>query len=77
MEAKIEKDLIPVKHAVREIMGERIEFLQIDVPNGWEDVKKICKKVLSFEGVRFTFTGWNSDGNYACFRESSQFARIV
>lgn len=37
------------------------EYLTIDVPNGWDDVKKICKKVLSYDGRKFTFTGWNSD----------------
>ena len=37
------------------------EFLTIDVPNGWDDVKKISKKVLSYDGRKFTFTSWNSD----------------
>jgi hypothetical protein len=37
------------------------EFITVDVPNGWDDVKKISKKVLSYDGRKFTFTGWNSD----------------
>lgn len=37
------------------------EYLTIDVPEGWDDVSKICKKVLSYDGRKFTYTGWNSD----------------
>lgn len=37
------------------------EYLTIDVPNGWDDVKKISKKVLSYDSRKFTYTGWNSD----------------
>ena len=37
------------------------EFITVDVPNGWDDVKKISKKVLSYDGRKFTFTAWNSD----------------
>ena len=46
------------------------EFLTIDVPNGWDDVMKICKKVLSYDGRKFTFTGWNSDRNQCFFVRS-------
>jgi hypothetical protein len=37
------------------------EYLTVSVPNGWDDVKKIAKKVLTYDGRKFTFTGWNSD----------------
>lgn len=37
------------------------EYLTIDVPNGWDDVKKISEKVLSYDGRKFTFSAWNSD----------------
>jgi hypothetical protein len=43
------------------------ENLTIEAPNGWDDVKKICRKVLIFDARRFTFTGWNSDENVAYF----------
>jgi hypothetical protein len=63
--AEILKNEIPVLHTVRPSIGR--EFLTVDCPEGWDDVKKICKKVLLFEGRKFTFTGWNSDRNQAFF----------
>ena len=42
-------------------------FLTINCPDGWDDVKKLTKKVLLFEGHRFTFTSWNSDRNVCYF----------
>jgi len=65
MKATIVPNEIEVRHSVRPDVGR--EFLTFDVPNGWDDVKKICKKVLLFDGRKFTFSGWNSDGNYCCF----------
>lgn len=56
---------IPVTHSVREDVNR--EFLCVSCPDGWDDVKKICKKVLTFEGRKFAFTGWNSDRNEAYF----------
>jgi hypothetical protein len=56
--------MVPVEHSVRADVGR--EYLTLDVPNGWDDVKKLCKKVLTFDGRQFTFTGWNSDTN-KCF----------
>lgn len=43
------------------------EFLSFDVPNGWDDVKKVCKKILLYDGKKFAFTGWNSDSNKCYF----------
>lgn len=70
MEAKILKNFIPVV-AVSHF------GLRIDVPNGWDDVKKICKKVLEFDGKKYVFTGWNSDRNEVFFRQGQNFAKIV
>ena len=64
MKAIITENEIEVRHTVRPDVGH--EYLTIDCPNGWDDIKKICKKVLTFEGKKFTFTGWNSDRN-ECF----------
>lgn len=50
---------ISVRHAVRPDVGR--EFLTFDVPNGWDDVKKVCKRVLLFDGRKFVFSCWNSD----------------
>ena len=56
---------VPVRHSIRPDVGR--EFLAIDCPRGWDDVKKLTKKVLSYEGRKFTFTGWNSDSNECYF----------
>jgi hypothetical protein len=63
--ATINPKEIPVVHSIRNDVGR--EFLTIDVPEGWDDVKKICKKVLTFDGRKFTFSGWNSDTNQCFF----------
>jgi len=57
-------------------------WLYISVPNGWDDVKKISKKVLTYEGRKFLFSGWNSDRNDCFFKEelagsSTVVARFV
>jgi hypothetical protein len=62
--ATISRNEVAVRHLLRPEYNQ--EHLTIDVPNGWDDVKRICKKVLVFEGRKFTFTGWNSDRN-VCF----------
>lgn len=55
-------------------------FLRIEI-NGWEDVEKIKDKVLEYNGRKFTFASWNSDGMYCCFSRplngDAQTARIV
>lgn len=60
----IDTNETPARHSVRPDVGR--EFLTLSVPNGWDDVKKICKRVLTYEGRKFLFTGWNSDRN-ECF----------
>ena len=64
MEARI-TDKIKVQHSVRPEVGR--EFLTIDCRNGWEDVDKIRKRVLEFDGREFVFSGWNSDTNQCYF----------
>jgi hypothetical protein len=56
-EAIVSPDKIPVRY---QIDGDR-EFITFDIPNGWDDVKKLCKKVLEFDGRNFEFSCWNSD----------------
>ncbi len=65
MEATIAKNHIKVRHSVRPDVGR--EFLTVDCPEGWDDVKKICNKILLFQNKKFTYTGWNSDRNEAFF----------
>lgn len=64
-EAEIAEGKIAVRHSVRHEVNR--EYLTVDCPNGWDDVKKITKKVLMFGGREFTFTGWTSDRNEAFF----------
>lgn len=52
------------------------EFLTIDVPNGWDDVAKLTKKVLRYDGKTFVFTGWNSDDFKCYFVRSNEVATI-
>ena len=79
MNAVIQNNLVPVRHSSRPDVNR--EFLTVSCPDGWDDVKKICKKVLAYEGRNFTFTGWNSDRNEAFFARgldgSESIARIV
>ena len=64
MTATIAPDEIKVEYFIRPDIGR--EFLSFDI-EGWDDVKKIHKKVLVYEGKKFTFTGWNSDDNKCYF----------
>jgi len=63
--ANINPKEIAVTHTVRPDVNR--EFLTVECPNGWDDVKKLTKKVLTYEGRKFTFCSWNSDYNYASF----------
>lgn len=75
--ARFAPDELPVQHRAY----EGVEYLTFDIPNGWDDVKKVCKKVLVFEGKRFTFSCWNSDRMECVFRwfpgVSESVAKIV
>jgi hypothetical protein len=64
MNATISPNQIAVTHSVRPDVGR--EFLKFDI-TGWDDVEKLTKKVLVFDGREFVFSGWNSDYNYCCF----------
>ena len=56
--------------------GPDSRWLVIDIPNGWDDVKKISRKVLSFEGRTYVFSSWNSDTYLCHFKESTNVATI-
>jgi len=53
-----------------------LPYLEVDVPEGWDDVKKIKGKVLEFGGRDFSYTGWNSDRNVAYFKPAYDVAKI-
>lgn len=74
MNATISKNEIPVVYSNHTNINR--EFLTIDVPNGWDDVSKLTKKVLRYEGKTFVFTGWNSDTLKCYFIRSNKVATI-
>jgi hypothetical protein len=63
--ASIASNKIAVSHTVRPDVDR--EFLTLNVPEGWDDVKLLTNKVLTYDGRDFTFSGWNSDVNQAYF----------
>ncbi len=50
--------------------------LTVSISNGWDDCKKICKKILQFEGNNYAFIGWNSDTNKVFFKQTDNVAKI-
>lgn len=65
--ATVSPNEIAARYSFREGFGH---YLNISIPNGWDDVKKISKKVLRHGGRAYTFTGWNSDRNECFFRST-------
>jgi hypothetical protein len=63
--ASIASNKIKVEYSA--IPGDNREFLTFSVPNGWDDVKKLTNKVLTYNNKDFTFSGWNSDRNECYF----------
>ena len=64
MTATISPNVIQVEHSICEPVNR--EFLKFPI-SGWDEVKKLTKKVLIFEGRKFIFSCWNSDDNYCVF----------
>lgn len=73
--ATISKNEVAVVYSDRRAELNR-EYLTLDVPNGWDDVKKLTKKVLRYDGKAFVFTGWNSDSLKCYFVRTNEFATI-
>lgn len=78
MQATIHPKEIAVVYSERPDVNR--DYLTVSVENGWDDVKKIKDKILTYEGRKFTFTGWNSDRNECFFvaphGESAKYATI-
>ena len=64
MNASIAPNEIAVRHSIRPDVHR--EFISFDI-DGWDDVKKVCKKVLIYDGRKFIFSCWNSDRNDCIF----------
>jgi hypothetical protein len=63
--ASIASNKIQVQYSA--IPGDNREFLTFNVPDGWDDVKRLTNKVLTYNNKDFTFSGWNSDRNECYF----------
>lgn len=74
MEITVEKKMLSVTPSEDRGFGKR---LTIDCPEGWDDVKKLTKKVLSYEGDYYTFLGWCSDRNVCYFGETKNVAMVL
>ena len=80
--ATVFPDEIPVRFSARPDVGR--DFLTLsfegDYAEVWKQVSKVSKKVLTYDGRKFTFTGWNSDRNEAFFaaphQQNADFATI-
>jgi len=45
-------------------------YIEVQVPHGWDDVKKLVNKVIEVNQLDFSYTGWNSDKNIAYFKHN-------
>ena len=52
-------------------------YIEVTVPNGWDDVKKLVNKVIEVNNIDFCYTGWNSDRNIACFKHNNRTIGII
>ncbi len=43
----------------------------------WDDVKKLVNKVIEVNQLDFSYTGWNSDRNIACFKHKHKTVGII
>jgi hypothetical protein len=72
MKATILPNEISVEHTSRE--GR--EYLKFSI-SGWDEVSKLTKKVLFYNGNKFKFSCWNSDDLYCVFIRTSKTATII
>lgn len=73
-EARIATDKVTVTKPVS-IHGDL--YIEVSVPNGWDDVKKLVNKVIEVNQLDFCYTGWNSDRNIACFKHNRRTVGII
>jgi hypothetical protein len=73
--AKVETTYVPITPIYRADDGTH--WLQISIPNGWDDVRKVCKRVLSYEGRTYVFASWNSDTMLCHFKASPHVAKFI
>lgn len=52
-------------------------YIEVSVPNGWDDVKNLSNKVIEVNSLDFCYTGWNSDRNIAYFKHKHRTIGII
>ena len=52
-------------------------YIEVAVPNGWDDVKKLVNKVIEVNNIDFCYTGWDSDKCIACFKHNHRTIGII
>jgi len=52
-------------------------YIEVQVPDGWDSVKKIMDKVIEVNSLDFSYTGWNSDKCIAYFRHNNRTIGII
>jgi len=72
--ATLRNDLIVVSPVTRADDGSH--WLTVECPNGWDDVKKLTRKVVEFDGKLFGWISWNSDTNTSNFKENHNIAKV-
>jgi hypothetical protein len=71
MKATLLQNEINVTHSVR----DNREYLKFSI-TGWDEVAKLTKKILSYDGKKFKFSCWNSDDLYCVFIRTQETATI-
>ena len=80
MKATIVPDEIPVLRHHTDSGGTGWLYLQIeskDGDGGWADVRRFNRKVLEFEGRKYTWSCWNSDSMVSVFKTGQPTARLT
>lgn len=63
-EATFTKEVVPVTDKGQH---DGRWWLEIAIPNGWDDVKKHTKKILEYQGREYGWSCWNSDRMVSVF----------
>lgn len=78
MKATILPDEIAIQYSFRPDVQR--EFLSFPI-SGWDEVKKLVKKVLLYDGRKFVFSCWNSDRMeiifYRMLDNSTKTAKLI
>ncbi len=67
--------ILPNEISVEHTSCNGREYLKFSI-SGWDEVSKLTKKVLLFDGKKFKFSCWNSDDLYCVFIRTYETATI-